>query len=157
VICLDEFDVPEGFTNAKIIVENDEQAAEKFIELHSDKMKKSNGQMFVYDDAISTWCVNEKAEQVLKKLCLKSNIFKLDAKGNPKHYSGNMSGTNNIIDATMSLINESPDFDEFLFTQSIGKVFFADGYYDFVKQLFVPSLKPEDSLTTIRIHYKFPA
>ena len=156
VIDLEGFQPSEFMESNNRVVEDDNEAANVFIEQYGDIMKKSNGRVFVYNYN-NTWCSDPSiVDCVLLDTCLNSKIYKQDTKGNPKPYSGNVSGAKHVIEAVKAKLRDDPNFSKTLWSGSIGKVFFADGYYDFKNSAFVSSVKPDDSLTTIRLSYSFP-
>lgn len=156
VINLDEFQPSTFLESDSKVVEDDNEAADVFIEMYSDIVKKSGGRIFVFNHN-NTWSDNiDVVHNVLLETCLQSKIFKNDAKGNPKAYSGNVSGAKHVIEAVKAKLRDDPMFTRTLWEGSLRKLFFADGYWDFSKKTFVKSIAPKDSLTTIRMPYAFP-
>ena len=143
-------------TDDIIVVHDDDGAAAVFIERHGDIVKKSNGRIFVFGRD-HTWNNNNSiVDSVLLDTCLKSNIYKRDEKDRPKPYSGNVKSAKNVIEAVKVRLVDDPTFSKQLWSGSIGKLFFRDGYWDFKKAAFVASVAPDDSMTTIRLSYDFP-
>lgn len=156
VMDLSGFTLSNAMTNDMAVVEDDNEAADVFIERYSNVVKRSNGRLFAYNYNNTWTCDVNIVDTLLLNICLQSKIFKTDAKGNPKPYSGNVSGAKHVIEAVKAKLVDDPQFSKMLWGGSIGKLFFANGYYDFCRREFHNSVSPQDSLTTIRLSFAFP-
>lgn len=155
VIDLSSYSLSENINRDIVVVETDDEAADVFLNQYSDIIKFSNGRIFAFNYNNTWTCDSNTVDTILLDICLKSKIYKL-VQNSPKPYSGNISGAKNVIQAVKCRLRDDPDFSKKVFDSSIRKLFFADGYYDFDEKKFINSVKPEDSLTTIRLTYDFP-
>lgn len=142
-------------SNAPKVIADDNEGADYFIELNKDILKKTkDGRIFIYHD--DKW-TEQHLDQVLMAKLLEANIERLGASGKSTPYSANVSGAKNLIQAVKAKLVEDPTFLDRLWSASLGKAFWLNGYWDFAKGEFIESVAPEDSITTIRIPHKFPA
>jgi len=116
-------------------VNDDSEAADIVFGAISHKLKFSKGNYFYKQDA-NVWVSSKlEVEGKLKYFILfKTDLYKLDAKGNKKPYSRNVSGANNILTALMSKIivdAEDDMFYEKFVTTTKGRICFLDGVLDF--------------------------
>lgn len=155
VMQLEGLTLSEVVNNEMTVVATDKDAAEVFVSKHEDVVKKSEGRIFVYGKN-NTWTC-EGVDRLLLDKCMDTKIYKSSDTGRIFPFSENVKGAKSIIEASKEKIKETPGFSKMLWRKSIGKLYFSDGYYDFTKQEFVKSVEPEDSYTTIRLSYEFPA
>jgi hypothetical protein len=133
---------------------DDNEASGIFIEMTKDIVKQSGNRIFVLTED-KVWTDDPLiCKKVLLNACLQANIMKLDDRDIPKPYSNNVCGAEAIIKATMSKLPNDANFAARLWESSIGKVFYADGVYDFRTNTFREEL--EDDITTIRLTRNFP-
>ena len=136
------------------VISDDNEGADYFIELNKDILKKTkDGRIFIYHG--DKW-TEQHLDQVLMAKLLESKIEKA-TKGKSTPYSANVSGAKALIQAVKAKLVEDPTFLDRLWTSSLGRAYWQNGYWDFGKGEFVESVAPEDSMTTVRIPHKFPA
>ena len=141
-------------TSLPKIIADDNDGAEYFIKKNKDILKKGrDNRIFVFYGAKWT---EHKIDDILLALLLEANMFK-EANDQLYPYSGNVSGSTQLIKAVKAKLPEDPLFVDALWAASLRKAYWADGYYDFEAGMFVRSVAPEHSTTTIRIPFNFPA
>ena len=146
--------IPNYGSSSAMIIADDNEGADYFISLYKETLKKTrDGRIFIYHE--NKW-TEQRLDTILMAKLLEANIEKKGPNGT-QPYSANVSGAKNLIQAVKAKLPEDPTFVDRLWTASIGKAFWANGYWDFGKGEFVESLAPDDSMTTLRIPHPFPA
>lgn len=133
-----------NYTDEKLI-SNDEEGANHIIELLKNKIIKSNNRYFIkkYEDT-NIYIEDESAnftntKEYLLQFILKLKLYRVVKKKDGDEivaYSQEINGTQNLVKATMALINNDEDFVEKTWNSNINKLCFLNGYYDFSKKTF---------------------
>jgi len=135
-----EFKVTDWLND--LVIEDDKEAVELFLSLYPNIIK-SRGSIFVLKENIWT-----SDEDYVRKLILTSGIKKKGGKGTSKPYSSNIQGCLNIFKTLCIKLDSTDDFIKTKNEETLGYVFYKNGYYDLNKQIFFNDLK---KTTLVRI------
>jgi len=115
-------------------IQDDSEGADIIFDAIGDRLKFSKGNYFFKQENI--W-VNSKQEvetNLRHFILFKCDLFKLDAKGNKKPYSKNVSGANALLTAVMTkvIVDGQDDelYEKFIVTTK-GRLCFLDGVLEF--------------------------
>jgi hypothetical protein len=159
-------DLPEDLSKPPkrevILVECDDEAADIFLDMIQDDVRREEGELFYRSPGSAVWTHCTKPNQEVTELvpiCMKAKLYKREkGKGDEGMvyvpYSGDYRGALNIIKSTIPRIPETPGFIESLWWSNKGKLVFNNGYYDFGRGAFVADFEGVNS--TIKIPYGFP-
>lgn len=117
---------------------DDVYATRKFIHLMKENISRDNGEVYYFNDDNGMW---EKGETAFKSAIIKVKdelIFTDYSDSKPKviNYGGKWVNMKIIQNLTISLLPED-NFISKNIESSIGKLLFADGYYDFYENKFI--------------------
>ncbi len=120
----------------KVIID-DVYASKKFIDLMSDNICRDNGEVYYFNDNNGLW---EKGDTAFKTAIIKVKeqlIFTDYSESKPKilNYGGKIIYMKAIQNLLLSLLPED-NFISKNIESSMGKLLFADGYYDFYSNKF---------------------
>jgi hypothetical protein len=120
----------------KIIID-DVYATRKFISLMKDNISRDNGEVYYFNDDNGMW---EKGETAFKTAIIKVKdqmIFTDYSESKPKtiNYGGKLANMKLIENLVLSQLSED-NFISKNIDSSMGKLLFADGYYDFYENKF---------------------
>jgi hypothetical protein len=136
-----------------IIATDENDASKLFLALVNPNVRRSDGRVFALTPS-GTWTDDlTDVRRILIGECLQSNIVKID-RGVTRPYAANLRGAKDIVDSLIYKILDVPGFSDTLWKGSLGKIFFADGVYDFKERRFRPDT--ESDLTTMRLTRPFP-
>lgn len=137
-----------------ILIKDDSEGADFIIAKYKSILKKTGKdgeRIFIFHDGV--W--SENYQKALRSLILDCKIMRMGMNG-PKSYSGEVSGANALMTATISKLENEPEFYWHLWDNNLGKIFYKNGFYDFDKATFTESTDVEHSFTTFRIPFDFP-
>lgn len=135
------------------VCETDLEGAQMFLEIIRGKAFRCYGELYVLTQD-RTWTNSSKmVRTTLNREALFSNILKAGSHG-AVPFSATLNGRNVLVELVQDLIPDDSMFTERLFTQSLRKVFFQDGVYDFQQRCFRE--ETEDDMTDRRIPRPFP-
>jgi hypothetical protein len=117
---------------------DDVYATRKFIHLLKDNISRDNGEVYYFNEDNGMW---EKGEIAFKSAIIKVKdkmIFTDYSESKPKviNYGGKWVNMKSVQNLVISLLPED-NFISKSIESSIGKILFADGYYDFYKNKFI--------------------
>lgn len=142
--------------STEIVIQDEEnEAANIFLEMIKDDIRCCEGQIFFKKDGI--WLSSDQqVKRALLDRCLKANMVKINKDtGEIKPYSSVLSHAKSIVEATMCRVPETPTFLEDLWWDTKGKLVFLDGYWDFKTKQFCKGVPNTGS--TIQIQRPFPS
>lgn len=121
----------------KVIID-DVYATRKFISLMKENISRDNGEVYYFNDDNGMW---ETGETAFKSAIIKVKdelIFTDYSESKPKviNYGGKWANMKIIYNLIVSLLPED-NFISKNIESSIGKLLFADGYYDFYENKFI--------------------
>jgi hypothetical protein len=136
------------------LVSDEYEAAKLLVDIVRPFVRKCGPRLFALTSR-NTWTEDSATVNgVLLTLCGSSNIRLVDDEGRVKRFSGFGGSARNIISFTLPLLPDNPNFVNELWEASLGKVFFADGVYDFDKGMLREEM--DGDMTTIRMTRPFP-
>jgi hypothetical protein len=134
--------------------QDDNQASDIFLGDVEHILRKCGGRLFMLHNHV--WTEDKGIiDNLMLRMCLTANITRQTEDG-PKPYSAKVSSAKNIILATMSKLEDDPEFVEKLWRSNIGKLCFNNGVYDFATRTFLPWAQVNDVFTTLCINRDFP-
>jgi hypothetical protein len=121
----------------KIIID-DVYATRKFISLLKENISRDNGEVYFFNDDNGMWETGETAFKTALIKVKDKMIFTDYSESKPKiiNYGGKWANMKLIQNLIISLLPED-NFISKNIESSIGKLLFADGYYDFYKGEFI--------------------
>lgn len=121
----------------KIIID-DVYATRKFISLLKENISRDNGEVYFFNDDNGMWEIGETAFKTALIKVKDKMIFTDYSESKPKiiNYGGKWANMKLIQNLIISLLPED-NFISKNIESSIGKLLFADGYYDFYKGEFI--------------------
>ena len=132
---MDEAYTEEELKPSQFIVENDNEGGKAFLESIQDKVTKCNGQRF-YRDGYKWICDEKVINDCLMNECLNSNIYKVNSKENLIQYSGNVSGSKNIITSMWANLKSNDSFYNKIHSSTVDKICFKNGVLNFRSKSF---------------------
>jgi len=117
---------------------DDVYATRKFISLMKDNISRDNGEVYYFNDDNGMWETGETAFKTALIKVKDEMIFTDYSESKPKviNYGGKWANMKLIHNLIISLLPED-NFISKNIESSIGKLLFADGYYDFYKCKFI--------------------
>lgn len=135
-----------------IPVENDDEAADQFLDHHQEQIQQDVGRTFVLEDGL--WNSDPKVVQrAMLKMCLAVDIVKEVGDKEYQSYSKEVPCARRIIEAATAKLPMNRGFANALFDSNLGKLVFKDGVYDFATRTFGPDPNVK---TCVRIEREFP-
>ncbi len=145
------------------IVEDDADAAEILLQHLEGSIFKSLDHIYIKTQHYQTWTSHPKqVDNELQLQCTNLDIKKVTGNGKIVSFSRNSSTCRQIVEKAKLLVLIDDSFANRLFHQSINKIFFLDGVYDFTqhnpKTNKYGVFRKENNLdlTPIRLNKKFP-
>jgi hypothetical protein len=152
------FEIPDDWldTFEEFITDGENQSSKMFLRLIGNDIKKCDGIFYMKKNGI--WN-NKEAEikcmilergiqsgfrELIKTMC--GNVI--------RNYSSNLSSCKKMIETTLAIVPDSPDFLNELYDSNLGKICWNDGWYEFKTGKFHKGF--DDIMTTIKINRKFP-
>ena len=138
IVMPNDFVIPTKISNELKIANNDKEASTLVWEEQIKNVLVHSGGSFYYKKN-NIWIQDYKIiEADIRNYVSHSNIYKLDSKGNEIDFSQNRKNADNIAKNIMDIaVNKSNDaWVNKLFSSSLGKILFNNGYYDFRKSKF---------------------
>ncbi len=154
------------FKSNDIIINDDTEGAKYIIEQLNNKIIKCHDIIYMCDRVFIKLYDNaniyledktmhfKRTYNYLLKLILELPIKKMDARGNVKPYSQNMSGAKQLAETTFTLLKEDNEFIDKTWHSNIGKLCFLNGYYNFKTKQFKPY--DANTYTTVWVNMDFP-
>ncbi len=136
------------------VAKNDHHAGVLLADIARPRVRKCGPRLFVLTDD-RVWTENAgEVDAVFLNLCGTSNIMKVDDRGHVREFSGWGASAHHIIKFARANLPNDATFVEKLWKASLGKVFFADGVYDFHRGAFRE--ETDEDMTTLRLSRPFP-
>ena len=146
--------IPDDYldTFEEFITDGENQSSKMFLKLLGDTIKFCDDVYYMKKDGI--WMNNfDSIKRELTALGLQAGFRCMTALG-PLPYSSQLTNCKKMIEATLAIIPESPNFIDELFNSTLGKICWNNGYYNFKTKKFTDNF--DDISSTIKIHRDFP-
>lgn len=137
-----------------VFVQSDHEAALHVLEKHRGRLVQSTQRTWLLTGD-NLW-TDRRVETRLLALVQQTDMVLQTESGECRVYSRNASHASQIVRSVLASLPTDAHFEDDLWTSTLGKLFFADGHYDFSKGAFVPN-SDESARTPVRIERPFPA
>jgi hypothetical protein len=137
------------------IIKDDYEGATILVEKLKDDLRVSPNNVYIRDGFIWT-SDEERVKTLMRVVCMRLNLVRLNAFGDETAYSTNKSGRENIVSVAMDLLKATPNpnFEDVMFKSTLNKVCFQNGVYNFqehtfttwkdVRDVYTPFVIPRD-------------
>ena len=160
---VDGFKLQNNAIDKCIIVDNEKVAAEILLQHLEGKIIKSQDHIYIKTQRYQTWISDpHQVDDELNLQCMRLELMKTKDSGKLSPFSHNAYPRSQIIKTTKLIVPSDDKFADKLFHQSIHKMFFLDGVYDFTqynsetKKYGIFRKETDKDITPVRLNKNFP-